>query len=143
MKSRISLSMIIMLSMVSLPSPSPAQDDGKMEVARMVLCEGIEAREPSNASDDFSPDINQVYCFTEVVNAGEPTTITHMWYFGDKLMAEIPLDVMGNRFRTWSSKRITPHASGTWRVEAVDEAGEKLGEIAFKVSPIEETSPEE
>ncbi len=112
-----------------------------MEVARMILCEGIEEREPANASEDFSLDINQVYCFTEVINAGDPKTVTHLWYFEDKLMAEIPLDVSGNRYRTWSSKKITPNASGEWRVETVDMAGEKLGEIAFRVSAVEEALP--
>jgi len=135
----VSLCLIILLSPTALIS----QAESTLEVARMVLCEGVVDREPSNASEDFSPDINRVYCFTEIRNADGPTTVTHRWYHGENLMAEVPLSVQGERYRTWSSKQIVPQATGEWRVEVVDESGTSLQEIAFRVSSVEEEAPSE
>lgn len=131
------------LTFMLVPSTLISQAESTIEVARMVLCEGVENREPMNASTDFSPDVSQVYCFTEIKNAPGPTTITHRWFHGEDLMAEVPLMVHGERYRTWSSKQIVPQATGEWRVVVVDESGSSLGEITFRVSAMEETTPVE
>jgi hypothetical protein len=138
MKIPIALSLVMAALLGLSPGFLRGQTEDALEIARMILCSGIEEREPMNPSDVFSLDIDQVYCFTEVRNAGSPKTITHRWYYGDQLMAEIPLDVQGHRYRTWSSKKILASATGEWRVEVVDEAGQVLGDIVFRISPLEE-----
>lgn len=137
MKTAVSLLTCLSLLVVLLPGTLRAEAEGSMEVSRMVLCGGIQDREPYSPSEDFTPDVNRVYCFTEILHADAPRTITHRWYYGDQLMAEVPLVVNGERFRTWSSKQVVPSAAGQWRVEVVDEAGETLGDITFRVSPVE------
>jgi hypothetical protein len=132
-----SLIACLALVVALIPAGLRAESERGIEVARMVLCGGIEGREPYNPSEDFTPDVNRVYCFTEIRNAGSPRTITHRWYFEGRLMAEVPLDVEGERFRTWSSKQVTPGTAGEWRVEVVDEAGEPLGDITFRVTALE------
>jgi hypothetical protein len=126
-----------------VPSSLISQAEPTLSVARLVVCEGIENREPTFSSMEFSPNVNQIYCFTEVLNAGDPTTITHRWYHGENLLAEVPLNVQGVRYRTWSTKQIVPQATGEWRVEVVDEAGSSLGEVSFRVSEVVETTPAE
>jgi hypothetical protein len=128
--------------LVLLPASSSGQTETKMEIARILLCEGIENREPVNESVDFSPDVSTIFCFTEIQNIGNPTTITHRWYHGDKLMANVPLIVEGDRFRTWSSKSIAPQTVGEWKVEIANEAEEILGEITFRVSAVEAPAEE-
>ncbi len=125
------------LTLSFLPVPLLSQPQDKIEISRMVLCEGINGREPVNPSEDFSPDINRIYCFTEIRNIGAPTTVTHRWFYNDKLVAEVPLNVEGSRFRTWSSKRIPPQDGGIWKVEVVGESGQALGEIDFRVSAVD------
>jgi hypothetical protein len=128
--------------LLSLSPTLTAQTESSLKVTRMVLCDGVENREPTNASVDFTPDVNRVYCYTEIKDAGDPCTISHRWYYGEQLMAEIPLNVQGARYRTWSSKQIVPKATGEWKVEVVDDSGTQLGEIAFRVSAVETSSGE-
>ncbi len=135
--------MSLCLIYILVPSSLMSQAEPTLSVARLVVCEGIENREPTFSSMEFSPNVNQIYCFTEVLNAGDPTTITHRWYHGENMLAEVPLNVQGVRYRTWSSKQILPQATGEWRVEVVDEAGSSLGEVSFRVSEVEETTPVE
>lgn len=137
MKKTSTLITCLSLIVTMLPGTLRAESEGAIEVARMVLCSGIQDREPYNPSEDFTPDVNRVYCFTEIFHADAPRTITHRWYYGDQLMAEVPLEVAGERYRTWSSKQVVPSAAGEWHVEVVDDAGEALGDITFRVSPVE------
>jgi len=136
-KVQVVFSLIVMCILALLPASSIGQAESKMGIARIVLCEGIEDREPVNESVDFPLDAGTIFCFTEIQDIGSPKTIMHRWYQGDKLMANVSLTVEGNRFRTWSSKKIAPQAVGEWRVEVANEAEEILGEITFRVSAVE------
>ena len=130
--------------LVTIVSPLEffAQSESVQVIARMLICGGIESHEPVNASENFPADIGTVYCFTEIRDAGDPTTITHRWYHGDSLVAEVSLNVQGDRFRTWSSKQIASQAAGEWKIEVVDASGTTLKETAFRVGSPEGTQME-
>ena len=49
------------------------------------------------------------------------------------IIAEVPLEVNSNKWRTYSSKRILPNWQGNWRVEVYDDNGKMIGSKNFTV----------
>jgi len=94
---------------------------------------GVKEREIIGEAYSFPSSIRKVYCWTLVAGAEEPTEITHVWYYGEKKMAEVKLSIKSPRYRTWSSKTILPEWIGDWKVEVVDAMGNLLKCISFEV----------
>ncbi|MFC3034494.1 DUF2914 domain-containing protein [Pseudoalteromonas fenneropenaei] len=104
------------------------------KVTRAVLTTGIEDREPINVlrSDiAISQFDDKLYFFTELHDL-QDTTVHHLWYFEEQLLADIPLTVAGSRYRTYSLKHIEATQLGDWRVEAVTAEGQLLAQKQFR-----------
>ncbi|HMB70486.1 MAG TPA: DUF2914 domain-containing protein, partial [bacterium] len=103
-----------------------------LSVAEVTVCRKVtEDRAPFDAGEAFPADVGVLTCFTDVREAGTPQQIFHRWYLGDELVAEVPMQVKGARWRCWSQKEILPGWTGSGRVEIVNETGDVLGETAF------------
>ena len=108
--------------------------DKKLRVVGAVVCENVKDREPIGSGVSFSSDIERLYFFTNILApAKQEGKVTHVWYYKDKKMAEIPLSFKGPRWRTKSAKYIMSSWTGAWRVEVVSEEGVVLKSIAFTV----------
>lgn len=103
----------------------------EMYVSRAEVCTGIENREPVGAADSFT-DVDRLYLFSEIKDAGENSQIKHVWYFDNTEVLEVDLTVKGPRWRTWSNKNIYG-MKGAWRVDIVDSAGNALRSVPFTV----------
>lgn len=115
---------------------SQEKDDTAQEgltVQKFAFCEKVEKREPVNASKEFSSDIGRVYLWTSIYGAKQPTMIKHVWYYENEKMIEIPLSIKYKRTRTWSYKNIMPEWTGDWHIEVVDENGNVLKKLSFKI----------
>ncbi|KMQ51203.1 hypothetical protein CHISP_1909 [Chitinispirillum alkaliphilum] len=97
-----------------------------VEVSRIAIAPVIENREPQNASDKFSADIGNLYCFTHVVGAETPTHVVHKWYYNDELRSAITLAVNSISWRTFSLIPISPEQTGSWRVDIVHGESEEI-----------------
>lgn len=120
------------------PEETPGQPQAPPEEAPAItvtatICTEIQDREPVGAGDSFAATVGQLYCHTLVEGAEEPTTITHVWYHGEKNMAKVILDVGSVRWRTWSSKRIMGDWTGDWHVEILDEGGSVVATVSFQI----------
>ncbi len=106
-------------------------------ISRAVLTTGMSDREPVDVlkeSIEQTQFQEKLFFFTEV-RALKGQTISHLWFHQDQLMAEIPLTISADRYRTYSSKNIMPSQTGQWRVEAVTEQGELLALKTFRIIP--------
>lgn len=106
-------------------------------ISRAVLTTGISEREPVDVlkeSIEQTQFQEKLFFFTEVRKL-KGQTISHLWFHQDQLMAEIPLTISADRYRTYSSKNIMPSQTGQWRVEAVTEQGELLAQKTFRIIP--------
>jgi hypothetical protein len=106
-------------------------------ISRAVLTTAIEEREPVDVIKESIEQLqfqDKLFFFTEVHKL-QGQVISHLWFHQDQLMAEIPLNIGANRFRTFSSKNIMPSQTGQWRVEAVTEQGELLAQKTFRIIP--------
>ena len=64
----------------------------------------IAEREPQDSITEISSDLTRIFYFTEIREmAGE--TVIHRWEFGGEVLAEVPFEVGGPRWRAYSSKR--------------------------------------
>ena len=126
----LSLTVMFMLSLIS-PYMAEAAD---FTLNRFVLCHKVEALEPVRASDSFDKDTEKVYVFIEVINVSDDTNIIIQWLYDGKETALIDLPIKkGNRWRTYSSKRIGIRY-GKWEVRLLDNKGRLIEAQSFTVN---------
>jgi len=110
---------------------STASNLWAIDVSDAVITTDIIDRSPVDAIESYSSEVGKIYCFTRIEGASEETSVSHVWYHEGKEMARITLPVRSSYWRTWSSKNILPEWTGTWRVDILDEEGERIKSIAF------------
>lgn len=114
----------------------------KASVVKAAVATGIEDREPTGEATSFTDDVDTLWCYSKIKD-GEGTTITHNWYRGDELVAEIPLKIRSPLYRTRSSKKIISGWTGAWRVEIIAEDGNVLETLDFTIEAAPEAEAEE
>ena len=117
----------------------PAMETAKPRVVRDVLATAVIDREPEQILPPIPANVGRLYYFTEVMEAAPSTTILHLWYWRNRNVNVVLLEVNGPRFRTWSYKTVPPTWTGDWRVEARTPDGTILSSKAFRIEPGEGT----
>lgn len=105
-------------------------------VLRAYVCKGIEQSEPTEAGKSFVPasdGVLRLCTFSEIGGPARPDTVLHVWHWGEREMARVPLRVQGPRWRTWSTKQILDEWRGEWHVDITDQAGSLLSRLDFSV----------
>ncbi|RJR19940.1 MAG: DUF2914 domain-containing protein [Desulfobacteraceae bacterium] len=119
------------------PPPAPTQpdpaDSGKFALKRILIAPAIKDKEPFNPGEVFPSTVGKLYCFTHLVNAQSPKTITHAWFYKNAAMGKVRLKVDGLTWRTHSAKTINQAQIGPWRVEVLGPDGELLGTVNFEI----------
>jgi hypothetical protein len=133
-KSRINFFVILcMIFAISLIQTGLCQESAALEVLDPAICASVEDRACIDTKEEFSADIDKLYCFTRISGAAEDTEVTHVWYYGDIERARVPLAVRSSSYRTYSSKRIQSHEIGKWHVDVLGPDGSLLKTISFAV----------
>jgi len=114
-------------------SGSTIHAQGILKVEQIAIAIAVEDRQPIGVSDVFADTVGALYCFTEIRGMGESTTVSQVWYYGEKRMAEVKLNVRGYRWRTWSTKVMQAEWTGDWRVDVVSEDGKILKSKRFRI----------
>ena len=119
-----------LLSALIVPASALAS---AVSVSEAGVGTSVEERELVGQGFQFDSSIGKLYAFTRIIGAPSETRVSHMWYYGDQLMAEVNLPVRGANWRTWSSKSVIPQWIGQWRVDVVSEDGEVLDSLNFSL----------
>jgi len=126
--------LLFMLLLMNCSGYSQVHDSsGKLVIQKYAFCKKVEKREPVGTGKEFPADIGNVYLWMLVTGAEKPTKIRHVWYYIDKPVFTVTLDVRYQRTRTWSYKNITPESVGKWYVRVLDEDDGELGNFSFTV----------
>ncbi|MGD9301926.1 MAG: DUF2914 domain-containing protein [Desulfobacterales bacterium] len=125
------VSMVIIALCLVIPFVSHAQ---QVSVESAAICTGVADREAVDAGTSFAVSVGRLYCYSKIAGIQEPTDIVHVWYFNDTERARVSLGVNPPAWRTYSSKIIQAHESGTWRVEILDAAGNLLETLKFETT---------
>mgnify|MGYP003982670707 CR=1 FL=1 len=133
MKKTLGLICVLTICFMILFDPMvSAQPDGPTLV-EVVVCHGIEAREPVGIGSVFSAGDGRIYCFTRIKST-QPAEIKHIWTKNGANVAEVNLKIgVSSSWRTFSSKLIRPVDTGQWTVEVVTADGTHLGSISFRI----------
>lgn len=114
--------------------PRTASD--RPEVLRAQLSHAVKAREPVDSvhSVQLHPgESKAVYFYVHLKNLqGQKIRID--WYYNNKLDSHLSLHVHNNNWRTQASKQLDYRRLGAWRVELIDEAGNRLAARNFTVT---------
>jgi hypothetical protein len=81
----------------------------------------------------FPREDGKLYCFTRITGADEPTTVYHLWYYGEQVMSRVELPVNSPDWRTWSAMAFPGDWPGKWRVEIQDAAGKVMRQVSFQL----------
>jgi RND family efflux transporter MFP subunit len=123
-----------------VPAATPAQrPDPVGRVVRATFTSGVTKREPVDSVETFPNDRDRVLFFTEL-HGMQGQTVTHRWEFNGRVVAEVPFEVRGWRWRVYSSKGLLPGQLGEWRVSVVDPAGRPLLTDTFRYVAADPTS---
>lgn len=109
-------------------------------VARATFTTGVVDREPQDSIRSLSNDNVEIFFFSEIRD-GSGATIIHRWEWNGQMMAEVPFEVGGPRWRIFSSKTLDPTWLGEWTVLLVDAAGQVLSRESFRYTEAEPPPP--
>jgi hypothetical protein len=114
--------------------PAAAQEAAG-RVSRASFTTAVVAREPVDEIVSLTEETDQVLFFSEILGL-EGHTVSHRWEFAGEVVAEVPFEIGGPRWRVHSSKRLQPSGSGEWSVEVVDATGASLARKSFTYAPV-------
>ncbi len=115
---------------------NPIADAQPSEVALASFTTAVEGREPVDAVSFLSTDQTQIIFFSDLRDLASQT-VTHRWEYNGQVMAEIPFEVKGDRWRVWSSKQLRPIWLGQWTASVVKADGEVIASESFTYQKIE------
>ncbi len=115
------------------PSSAPPAAVTSMTVSEAAIATGVESLTPQGAADSFEPNVGKLYAFTKVTGSEGETTIKHLWFHGDQVVAEVELPIKASSWRTYSSKTITSDMTGQWKVDVTTHDGTVLKSIPFTI----------
>lgn len=105
----------------------------RITLGKAVMAQSMERLSPRETARTFSPSVGKLYAYTQVLGAREETKIIHLWFYGDRVLAEVKLPVRSVNWRTFSSKKIAPGMRGNWRVDITTADGTLLKSLPFTI----------
>lgn len=124
---------IILTAVISLllALSSSASDSG---VSRAVITTGVTSGAQPQTSNLTVVDyrIGTVTFYTEIVGL-RGQTITHRWYYKDKEVSSVTLNLASAQSINWSRSSIAPSQLGRWEARVVDQNGRVLASRSFDV----------
>jgi len=109
--------------------PASAQTE-ETRVALAQFTTAVENREPIDQVTFVANDADKAFFYTDLRGL-EGQTISHRWLHGGTVVANVPFEVGGPRWRVWSSKKLPPDLIGDWTVEIVTAEGEVIAAETF------------
>ena len=118
---------------IFFPAVGITQEGTNLKVSESAIATGVENLTPQGVSVNFPSNVGNIYAFSKITGSTSETTIKHLWFYGDKFMAEVTLPVKSISWRTYSSKIILPVWKGQWRVDITAEDGTVLNTLNFTI----------
>lgn len=116
--------------------PKPEKTSDHAEVLRAQLSHAIAAREPVDSIDavQLRPGESRLIYFYVHLQNMSGKNIRIDWYYQNKPDSHLILQVHNDNWRTHASKQLDHRRLGAWRVELMDESGNRLAARNFTVT---------
>jgi hypothetical protein len=117
---------------------APREDLPLGQVERATFTTAVLNREPIDSISSLPNDHRQVYYFTEF-RGMTGRRFVHRWEFNGQVVAEVPFEIRGARWRVYSTKTLQPLWLGEWHVSVVDELERVLrtDTLSYTIAPVE------
>ncbi len=114
----------------------PEKTSDRAEVLRAQLSHAIAAREPVDSIDavQLRPGESRPIHFYVHLQNMSGKNIRIDWYYQNKPDSHLTLQVHNDNWRTHASKQLDHRRLGAWRVELMDESGNRLAARNFTVT---------
>ena len=137
MKIRLAVALVTMLGAAApiaaqATPPAPPTPPASEIAIEAVLARNVVDRMPVDSGTTFPADVGQVVLWMRASGA-DGQALSHVWFLGDQELGNVPLNIGGSPWRSWTKKTITPEMTGPWRVEIRDAAGTVLKRIDFVI----------
>lgn len=130
MRTRLFPTLLALSALMVAVTPNDAVAQDEISVT-LVTATGVEDREPVGVGETFPSDVGQVYAWMRVTGANDQA-IQVVWSYGPHTW-NVPLEIGGPHWRTWSSKIIIPAWTGEWTVEVQDAQGSSITTTTFTI----------
>lgn len=122
------------------PTPQAASAESPQaatgSIPRASFTTAVVDREPQDSVSTLTTDETRIFYFTEIAGL-DGRSVVHRWEFDGTVMAEVPFQVGGSRWRVYSSKSLLPGWIGEWKVTVVDDSGNVLRTDTFTYAAAE------
>ena len=123
------------LTVETLNSPFQSKEVEILEpsIKRFLLAGSVSNREPKGELNEISFTADgsaAVWVYSEIIDK-KGSRFKYVWLHGGNQIATVPINVGGNRWRSYSSKLINQSMSGAWRVELQDGKGRLMASADF------------
>jgi hypothetical protein len=117
-------------SQAAAPSQAPAGGAPSFSIDSIAIAGNIEQRMPVGVGGEFAWDVGRVSCWARVSASQAPVAMKFKWYKNEELALEWPYSLISETGRVWSTKAV---ATGNWKVEIVDAAGNVVKTASFTI----------
>jgi len=124
-----------------LTLPVLAHDWPHENISEAVFALSVEDRTPVDIVEEVDNSLGKIYFFTNIRDLkGE--YITHRWIYDNNVMTNVRFEILGPRWRVWSSKNLWHTWTGQWTVQVLVDDGTMLYEKTFNYKHQEITENE-
>lgn len=99
-----------------------------------VICLNIRNQKPVGIVSQITSNVGRIYCWARVVN-GQGQKIRYIWHFNRKPSFSQWQMIIAPRYQTWCGHTINPGVRGKCYVEIVNQTGQVLARVDFKIIP--------
>ena len=99
-------------------------------ISEAVFALNVEDRVPIDIVEEANNTLGKIYFFTNIRDLkGE--YITHRWIYDDNVMSNVRFEILGPRWRIWSTKNLWHSWVGEWKVQVLLDDATMLYEKTF------------
>ncbi len=122
---------LLAFSLMLFLTPFAQAED--LSVTEAVVATSVENLVPEGVAETFDAAVGKLYAFSRIIGAEGETTVKHLWFHEDNLITEVALLISSPNWRTYSSKKLLPSMTGSWRVDITQRDGTVLKSLPFTV----------
>jgi hypothetical protein len=124
--------LLIVLLVCCLPTAAFSKDGLRLTAAYM--CEQVSDAGPENRAVVFSAADGKIFCFCYFELVPAKSTVFHVWYHRDRLVAKRKLVLEPPSWKVYSTMQLRETDKGPWRVEILGADNKRLDIVRFSVT---------
>ncbi len=107
-----------------------------LTIDKLLVCAKVKDRVPGGCEENFSlAETGKVFTWMKVSDVKAPKILKHVYFWEDKKIATVTLNLKYTTMRTWSQKTFKPDQVGNWKVVVMTKDDEVIASRSWTVNP--------